>query len=56
MRLARHGFAGQCRGVEQAVALRDDAVERDALARANNDRRADLVFFGESFHHVVYSG
>ena len=47
MRLARHGFAGQCRGVEQAVALRDDAVERDALARANNDRRADLDFVGE---------
>ena len=47
MCLARHGFAGQRRGVEQAVALRDDAVERDALARANNDRRADLDFVGE---------
>ena len=42
MRLTRHGFTGECGGVEKSFALADDAVERDALARADEDRVADL--------------
>ena len=47
MCLTRHGFTGQRGGVEQAVALCDDAVERNALAGADDDRLAHLDLIGE---------
>ena len=47
MCLARHGLTRERGGVEQTVALRDDAVERDALARADDDGLADLHLVGK---------